>query len=444
MKKSESNLILERNRKYIAGGVVSLNRLIEPMRVFERAQGAYIWDAEGRRYIDYHSAFSPFLLGHCDPDVDSAVVEAIGKNQSLFGAGTTRWEGELSELIVNCVPSAEQVQITNTGTEATYHAVRIARAATGRDGIVIIQGGYNGWHNDVAFNLMDSTERLAQSNPGEERPLFPISAGIPHSVHQHVHVVEFNDLSAVRQVFEKGTIAGIILEPVLQNIGIVKPLTGYLEGLRRLCDEYSVLLIFDEVKTGFRQGLSGYQGMCGVKPDLSTFGKAIANGYPLGVIGGKQEFMRYLYHPDSSKRVLMAGTYNAHPVPVAAAIATLRKLKMYEGKIYTHLKRLGKRIESGLHGVFAEFGRDYSIVRQGSAFIVYFMDHEPVSWLDIANNHDMDFDRAYRAELIKEGIFYFPMPNKHGSISYAHCTSDIDEMIETTAIVLHRLESRLS
>jgi glutamate-1-semialdehyde 2,1-aminomutase len=318
---------LERSRRHIPGGLFSMNRRTDPMIVFERAQGAYLWDVEGRRYLDYHAAFAPYFLGHADPDVDGAVIAALQRHASLFGAGTTPWEGELAELLVESVPTLDQVQVTNTGSEATAYAIRLARAATGRDGILLMQGGYNGWEDDVAFNLMDPADTLKPRDDGPGLALRPITNGIPAATRQNVYVVQFNDLDAAEAVLKTGKIAALMLEPVLQNIGVVKPLPGYLEGLRRLCDAYGTLLVFDEVKTGFRNGLGGYQALCGVRPDLSTFGKAVANGYPLGVIGGRAEYMRYFDHPDLKERVLIAGTYNGHPVPVFAAIATLKKLR---------------------------------------------------------------------------------------------------------------------
>ena len=437
MSEVESSIdVWERNKRCIPGGVVSVNRTIEPMRVFVKAQGAYLWDAEGRRYVDYHAAFSPYLLGHADPDVDAAVIQAIGEQQSLMGAGTTIWEGELARLLVECVPTLDMVQITNTGSEATYAALRIARAATGRDGVVIMQGGYNGWHNDVAFNLMDPLEKIKGAGPGEERPLYPFSGGIPRSVWENIHAVEFNDLKAVETLLRTERVAGVIIEPILQNIGVVKPQPGYLQGLRELCTRYGTLLIFDEVKTGFRHALGGYQSLCCVQPDLTTFGKAVANGYPLAVVGGKKQYMEYFVHPDPGKRVLIAGTYNAHPVPVAAALATLRKLKTCEAEIYPHLEHLGQHMEEGLNDLFARHNVTATVVRQGSAFVTYFMDHEPGSWIDIAAHHDMEKDLRYRRALIEKGVFHFPLATKQGSVSLAHTEEDIDETLRITDQVL--------
>ena len=430
---------LEQAERAIAGGLFSMNRRIEPMVVFERAQGAYLWDVEGRRYLDYHAAFAPYFLGHADPDVDGAVVAALQRGVSLFGAGTTPWETELADLLVSNVPGLDKVQVTNTGSEATAYAIRLARAATGRDGILLMQGGYNGWEDDVAFNLMDPVEA---QRPREGRPglaLRPISNGIPAAVGSNVYVVQFNDLDAARQVLESVPIAAVMLEPVLQNIGVVQPLPGYLEGLRALCDEHDTLLVFDEVKTGFRNGLGGYQAICGVRPDLATYGKAVANGYPLGVIGGKERYMQFFSDPDPARRVLIAGTYNGHPVPVAAAIATLRKLRDRGDEIYGHTEALAQRMQDGLDAIFAKAGRTVTIVRQSSAFVVYFMDHAPRNWLDLVRHNDMEIDRRYRAAMIERGVFHFPVPAKQGSISFAHTVDDIDATLSITDDVVKAL-----
>ena len=415
---------------------MSLNRAIDPIRVFVRAKGAYMWDHTGRKYIDYHAAFAPYLLGHGDEDVDRAVVESIQRSESLMGAGTTPWEREIADLLVESVPYMEQVQLTCSGTEAVAFALRIARAVTQKNDIVFMQGGYNGWMDSVAFNLMDPASEFESHRMGDEHALRPISAGMEASVGDGARVVEFNDIQALERVLKDGTTAAVILEPILQNVGIVKPLPGYLESVRRLCTQYGALLIFDEVKTGFRQALGGYQSICGIEPDLSVFGKAAANGYPLGVVGGKAEYMSTVFHPTPSKRVLVAGTYNAHPFVVAAAIATIRKLRDRGAEIYSHLENLGARMEKGLRKLFAD--RDYSteVVRQGSAFAVYFMDHEPTSWADIARNNDGQRDVRYRKLLIENGVFHFPVATKQGSISFAHTEDDIDQTLSITERVL--------
>ena len=428
--------ILKKNRQYIPGGVVSVNRAVRPEIVFARGRGAYIWDADGNRYIDYHVAFAPHLLGHNDPYVTEAVTRALREEASLYGSGTTALEGRLAELICRHVPSVESLQLLNTGSEATYQAIRVARAATGRDHVIVMQGGYNGWHNDVACNLMTPLDQLGPRVSPGEYPFHPISSGIPIEHQRLVHIVNFNDLASVQYVSEKYPIAALITEPILQNIGVVKPEPGFLKGLRSLADQFGFVLIFDEVKTGFRHALGGYASIAGVKPDLAVFGKAVANGYPMAVLGGKAELMNWFVHPDPSKRVLLAGTYNAHPVPTAAAIATLERLLMNDGEVYRHIERLGEQMQQGLERIIRHQSLAAVVARQGSAFCIYFMDHCPKDWHGLAANHNAALDLKMRHGLIEQGVYFFPLPTKQCSISFAHSQEDIEVTLEAVQKVL--------
>lgn len=430
---------VKRQSQFIAGGTMSVNRAITPSRVFERAKGAYLWDVNGRQYIDYHAGFAPYLFGHGDDEIDEAVIAAIRSGASLIGAGTMPWEAEVAELLCEVVPGLEQVQLTNSGSEAVAYALRLARAATGRDVVVVMQGGYNGWSDYVSYNLMDPSVFVENHRPGEEYALRRTTSGIPALIDQIVRVIEFNDLEAAERVLSTRKVAAIILEPILQNVGVVKPEPGYLGGLRELCDRTDTLLIFDEVKTGFRHALGGYQAISGVTPDLSTFGKAVANGYPMGVVGGRKEVMELCASPDPAKRVVIAGTYNGHPVNVAATKATLQRLKAREKEVYGELERLGAKMEAGLQQVFSHRNYATTISRQGSAFTVYFMDHTPRNWRDIALHNDNVRDVAYRRATIEAGIFHFPVATKQSSISLAHSDADIERTIETTDRVLRKL-----
>lgn len=434
-----SAAIFAHNRRFIPGGVASLNRKVEPEIAFVRGLGAAMWDADGNRYIDYHAAFGPYLLGHNAPRVECAVRRALDEQWTLPGTGATPWEGRAAELLVRCVPGLEKVQFANTGSEATYHALRLARAHTGRDHIVVMQGGYNGWHDDVACNVMTPLSQIGPRVSPGEYPYVPMSAGVAAGVAGRVHVVNFNDLASVERAFERYPVACLLTEPILQNIGVVKPAPGYLSGLRALCDRFGVVLAFDEVKTGFRHALGGYQSIAGVQPDLSVFGKAIANGYPLGAIGGRAEILDLFDAPDPERRVLIAGTYNGHPAPMAAAIATMEELIEEESTLYPRLDALGRRMEDGLAALLAERGIAGTVARQGSAFCLYFMDHAPRDWHDIAERHDMDLDLRYRRALIDRGIYHFPLPTKQGSISAAHTEADIDRTLEITRDVLKSL-----
>ncbi len=415
---------------------MSINRAVSPEIVFVRGEGARIWDAEGNEYIDYHAAFAPHFLGHNDPDVTESVERVLRDGSSLFGTGTTVLEGRLAELICSNIPFLDTVQFLNTGSEATYQALRIARAATGRDHVIFIQGGYNGWHNDVSCNVMTPLDRLGPRVSPGEYPYLGMSAGVPEEHQKLVHVVNFNDLDSVEWVCRKYPVAAFISEPILQNAGIVHPLPGYLQGLRALADKYGFILVMDEVKTGFRHAIGGYCSIAGLRPDLVVYGKAVANGYPMAVLGGRKSLMDLLTDPDPARRVLLAGTYNAHPVPTAAAIATVEKLLRGAGEVYRHTAALGERMERGIREVLSSLKLDAVVAREGSAFCLYFMDHLPVDWHDIALHHNSVLDESMRRALIDGGVYMFPLSAKQCSISYAHQTNDIDFTIDQVRAVL--------
>lgn len=422
--------ILDRNRRHIPGGLSSLNRLTDPPVAFVRGEGSHLFDADGKEYIDYHGAFAPQFLGYRNPRVTQAVQRAVDSGADLFGAGPTEDEGRLAELICGHLSWTERAAFFNSGSEATSQAIRLARAATGRDHIIVMQGGYNGWHNDVACNLMSPLEKLGPRRSPGEYPFDPMSAGIPKAHQALIHAVNFNDLASVRHVCERYPVAALITEPILQNVGLIKPQPGYLEGLKALSVEHEFLLIFDEIKTGFRHALGGYAEISGVTPDLGVYGKAIASGYPLAAIAGPAQWMDFFAHTDLSKRVLLAGTYNAHPVPVAASIATIEALLEDGGAVYRRVKRLGQRIEEGLESILASLDRPTTVVRQGSAFVIYLMDHAPADWHDLAGNHDFAADTGFRQRLVELGVYFFPVATKQCSISAAHTDADVAQTLE--------------
>lgn len=433
----QSEAILRHNSRWIPGGMSSLNRCVSPVISFVRAQGSRLWDVDGNEYIDFHAGFAPYILGHNDPDVNEAVAKAMSDGLSNFGSGPTLLEGQLAELFLDCVTTAEMVQFFNSGSEATAHAIRVARAATGREHVLVVQGSYNGHHNVVATNLMSSRRELGDRRiSGDEYPLAPITAGIPGAELSLMHAVEFNDLAAVETVAQRHRLACLITEPVLQNIGVVTPAAGYLHGLRSLADKYGFLLVFDEVKTGFRSALGGYQSIAGVVPDLSTFGKAIANGMPIAAVAGKREYMALATSAQVGNRVLVAGTYNAHPLPVAAAIACISKLKDPRNGVYSKLESLGDRLAVGQQELFGKFGIKAVISRVGSAYCAYFMHRPPKCWWEILTEHDFAFDAKFRQALIGQGIYFFPLPVKQGSISFAHCALDIEQTLQAMELAI--------
>jgi glutamate-1-semialdehyde 2,1-aminomutase len=417
--------LLVRNSAYIPGGISSINRIIDPPISFVKGNGAYLWDIDGKRYIDYHAAFAPHFLGHNFTPVNDAVIEALRGGASLFGAGPSELEGRLAELICRNVPAVEKVCLQNTGSEATALAIRLSRAVTGRQHFIVVQGSYNGNQDELACNVFNTIAEIGPRVSPGEYPLRPLGAGTTLEATHFVHPVNFNDLESIRYVCRRYPIAALITEPILQNIGVVQPREGYLAGLRALADEFGFLLVFDEVKTGFRHAIGGYSEICGVKPDLVSYGKAVANGFPLALLGGKREYMDYIIHTDARKRPLVSGTYNGHPVAVAAAIRTIEYLLANRDQVYGHVESLGRQMEEGLRGVFAAQGVTASIARQGSAFSFYFMPRQPVDLHDIIEHHDFDRDVALRRALIDLGVFLVPIATKQCSISAAHTADDI-------------------
>ena len=436
----KSKQLLAENSRLIPGGLASLNRKADPIIAFVRAKGAHLWDIDGHEYIDYHAGFAPYILGHNDEDQIAAVTQAMQQGLSNYGSGPTREEGDLARLFIQAVPHLEKVQFFNSGSEATAQAIRVARAFTGRSHIIKMQGGYNGHLNPVAANLMSTSEQLGGLPVhGDEYPSVPVTAGIPPEERVLTHAVPFNDLAAVERVATKFEIAALITEPVLQNIGVVKPRAGYLQGLRELADRCGFVLIFDEVKTGFRASLSGYQSLAGVFGDLSTYGKAMANGFPIAALAGKAAYMDLAISNDPRQRVLIAGTYNCHPIPVTAAIACLQKLMNKQLDVYGKLERLAQRLEAGQRELFARHQIPAIVSRVGSASCTYFSTKKPHDWWDILEHHNTEFDIRYRRALIERGIYHFPMPVKQGSISFAHTEADIEQTLEATDDALGEL-----
>lgn len=422
--------VLAHNSAYIPGGMSSINRIIDPPIAFARGQGAYLWDVDGKRYIDYHAAFAPFFLGHNFAPITEAVADVLKSGESLYGAGPTVLEGRLAELLCKNISAVEKVCLLNTGSEATSLAVRLSRAITGRQHVIVMQGGYNGNHDELACNVFNTLAEVGPRVSPGEYPLRPSGAGTVIQAGRFVHPINFNDLESVAYLCRRYPVAALITEPVLQNIGVVLPADGYLSGLRRLADEHGFLLIFDEVKTGFRHALGGYSEVSGVKPDLLCYGKAIANGFPLAVVGGKREHMDYIFHKDPAKRPFVAGTYNGHPVAVAAAIRTVEYLLTNRSVIYKHVSDLGRQMEDGIRAIFAAKRVTVSVARQSSAFSYYLMPKEPRDFHDILENHDFDRDVKLRRALIDLGVFFVPIATKQCSISAAHTKDDIKFTLE--------------
>jgi glutamate-1-semialdehyde 2,1-aminomutase len=326
----------------------------------------------------------------------------------------------LAKKIVQHVPSVEQVLLCNSGSEATFHAVRVARAATGRRKLIKFQGCYHGWHDAVLVNTLSAADRVGKRDPG--------SAGMVDEVVDDTLICRFNDLADVERAVAEhpGDVAAIILEPIPHNIGCLMPEQAFLEGLRSTCDREGIVLIFDEVITGFRHHIGGYQAICGVTPDLTTMGKAMANGFPMAAIGGKRDLMqRFSTHAGGD--VFFAGTYNGYAPSVAAALATIELLET--GKVHAHnTHRLGDRLRTGLREILDRAGVPSIVAGFGSVFVVYFQDGPLRSYDDLLRNNASLFVR-FRQEQIKRGVFELPVNLKRNHISYSHTDADVDRTL---------------
>jgi glutamate-1-semialdehyde 2,1-aminomutase len=410
-----------RAARVIPGGVNSGQRRVPGLEqlVIAATSGSTFTDGDGNIYTDYHAAFGPPLLGHNDPDVDGAVA-AAARAVGLMGVGVTQIEVELAERICELVPSVERVLLTETGSEATFHALRVARAATGRRHIVKFQGCYHGWHDSVAMNVISLPENVGKKDP--------LSKGILPEVVDATIVCRFNDADDVERALVDYDVAAIILEPIPHNIGTVLPRAGFLERLRELATKHGTVLVFDEVITGFRHALGGYQSIAGVTPDLTTMGKAMGNGWPVSALGGSADLME-LFSTTPGRPAFFAGTFNGHPPTAAAALATIEKLQ--REPVHEHVFRLGERARQGLRELYGRLGVPVVVSGFGSVFVTYFL-QGPVSSYDDLLANDVDLFVGYRRELMKHGVFELPLNLKRSHMSYAHTDEDVDRLLEAT------------
>lgn len=419
--------------KYIPGGVNSGQRRVPGLEglIIASTAGARFTDSQGNEYVDYHAAFGPPILGHNDPDVDAAVLETA-RTLDNMGVGVTDVEIALAEKLVQLVPSLEKVLLTMTGSEATFHAVRLARTATGCRYVIKFQGCYHGWHDAVAMNVISSADKVGQKDP--------LSGGILPEVLDATLVLPFNDLGAVETSLKthEGDVAAIILEPIAHNIGAVLPKPGFLQGLRDLATSHGAVLIFDEVITGFRHGLGGYQEVAGVTPDLTTLGKAMGNGWPIAAIGGRADLMD-LFSTTPGHPAFFAGTYNGHPAMAAAALATIAKLQAEP--VHEKIFRLGERVRAGLRELYDRLDLPVVVTGFGSVFVTYFMQGSADQYRDLLAN-DAELFVGYRKELMRDGVFELPLNLKRSHVSYAHSDSDIDHLLEATERAVRTVLSR--
>ncbi|QSA96472.1 glutamate-1-semialdehyde 2,1-aminomutase [Methylococcus sp. EFPC2] len=413
-----SSKLFEAAQKHIPGGVNS------PVRAFKgvggspvfvsRAEGPYLYDTEGKRYIDYVGSWGPMVLGHAHPDVLKAVHEAVDRGLS-YGAPTTI-ETQMAERVCELVPSIELVRMVSSGTEATMSAIRLARGYTGRDKIVKFEGCYHG-HSDSL---------LVKAGSGALTLGVPSSPGVPASLAEHTLTLAYNDADAVRKVFaELGQeIAGVIVEPVAGNMNCVPPLPGFLQTLREVCDASGAVLIFDEVMTGFRVALGGAQALYGIRPDLTTLGKVIGGGMPVGAFGGRRDIMEKLAPLGP---VYQAGTLSGNPVAMAAGLKTLELISA--PGFFERLGEQTRYLVDGLQTLADRAGIPFTTNRVGGMFGLFFTAQPSVGTFEQVMACDAEAFKRFFHFMLEEGIYLAPSAFEAGFVSAAHDRSVLDETL---------------
>jgi glutamate-1-semialdehyde 2,1-aminomutase len=415
-------------QKYIPGGVNSPVRAFksvggEPVFI-KRAKGAYLWDADDNQYIDYVGSWGPMILGHAHPEVIAAVQASV-ENGLSFGA-PTELETTLARKICDLIPSIDKVRMVSSGTEATMSALRLARGFTGRDKILKFEGCYHG-HSDSL---------LVKAGSGALTLGVPTSPGVPASVAEHTLTLPFNDIAQVEQLFKDmgEQIAAIIVEPVAGNMNLIAPKAGFLEGLRKVCDEYGTVLIFDEVMTGFRVGLTGAQGLYNITPDLTCFGKVIGGGMPVGAFGGKAEIMNQLA-PDGP--IYQAGTLSGNPVAMTAGIKTLDLISV--PNFFENLTVKVKSLLIGLRGVAKNADIPLATAGVGGMFGLFFTEEEKVTSFEQSAACDAERFNKFFHGMLSRGVYLAPSSFEAGFVSAAHSENDIADTIERAAEVFAEL-----
>ena len=413
---TNSQLLFERAKNFIPGGVNS------PVRAFravggnpifiKSAKGAYLYDEDGKEYIELINSWGPMILGHAHELVEKAVADAIQAGFS-YGAPTRR-EVEMAELITTIVPSVEKVRMVNSGTEATMSALRVARGYTGRDKMIKFEGCYHG-HGD-SFLIAAGSGAITFGTPD--------SPGVTKGVANDTLTAPFNNLVAVQTLVDanKGQIACVFIEPVVGNMGLVKPAEGFLEGLRKICTEEGIVLVFDEVMTGFRLSKGGFQERCGVIPDITTMGKIIGGGMPVGAYGGKKEIMDCV---SPQGLVYQAGTLSGNPIAMAAGIAMLTHLDSHP-EVYHRLEDIGNTLTNGMRENLQKLGLNYTLNHVGSMFTLFFTD-KPVNNFEDAKTSDTALFGRYFQAMLKRGIYLAPSQYEAMFLS----TALTDEHIQT-------------
>ncbi|WP_375585230.1 glutamate-1-semialdehyde 2,1-aminomutase [Cyclobacterium xiamenense] len=428
MSTEKSKRLFEQAKQSIPGGVNS------PVRAFKavggnplfiaRAEGPYIFDEDGNRYIELINSWGPMVLGHNHPEVKEAVIKAMEGGTS-FGAPTAR-EVEIAELIASMVPSVEKVRMVNSGTEATMSAIRLARGYTGKEKFIKFEGNYHG-HGD-SFLISAGSGAITMGNPD--------SPGVTKGTARDTLLAPYNDLEKVKLLVEanKDEIAAMILEPVAGNMGCVLPEPGFLEGLRKICDEEGIVLIFDEVMTGFRLAPGGAQELLGVIPDMTTLGKIIGGGMPVGAYGGRKEIMDFV---SPQGPVYQAGTLSGNPIAMAAGMAMLQHLKHHPA-VYTRLKTIGETLVNGIHASLDRLGLPYTTNAIGSMYSLFFTERKVKDFGDAQTCDTTLFGRYFNA-MLKQGIYLAPSQYESLFLSTALEQEHLDQLLDANETALRSL-----
>jgi len=399
------------------GGVHDELRFTEPYTIFFRkAKGSKIYDVDGNIYTDFLLGYGPLILGHCHPKVVQAVRKAALESD-LWGIGTTELEYKLAEKITRHVPSAEKVRFCNAGSDATFHAIRLGRAFTGRKKILKFEGGYHGWHDYVDISVMPPADKVGTP--------WPVSAGsLPEAMAQTI-VVPWNDIDTLERTISryKDELAAVITEPILHNIGVVMPKEGFLQTIRELTARHGIVFILDEVITAFRHSIGGAQKLFGIKPDLTAFAKAMANGYPIGGLAGRSDIMNRL-RPLGD--VHMAATYYSHPISVAASLATISELE--SGEAHERMDNVADMIVNGLTQLVQDFRLRAQVKRFHSIFTLYFTDADIVNYLSVLSN-DAEMYGKYSRSMRDQGVILSTHHLKRCHLSAAHTKADANKFL---------------
>ncbi|BBJ24113.1 glutamate-1-semialdehyde 2,1-aminomutase [Candidatus Nitrotoga sp. AM1P] len=420
---SRNEYLFEQSQHVIPGGVNSPVRAFKSVGgtplFFKRGQGAYVWDADDKRYIDYVGSWGPMIVGHCHPAVVTAVQDAAAQGLG-FGAPTAA-ELEMAELLCKLLPSMEMVRLVSSGTEATMTAIRLARGFTGRSRIIKFEGCYHGHSDGLLVKAGSGALTFGQ----------PSSSGVPAEIAALTTVLDYNDVAGLERTFAAigNEIAAVIVEPVAGNMNLIIPKREFLDALRALCTKHGAVLILDEVMTGFRVSLQGAHGYYGIKPDLVTLGKVMGGGLPAAAFGGRRDIMQCLAPLGA---VYQAGTLSGNPVAVAAGLATLELVQQPD--FYEHLSVLAHQLTEGLEQAAKQHGVDFSAQSIGGMFGLYFRATPPTSYAEVMTCDKEAFNRFFHA-MLDQGIYMAPSAFEAGFVSSAHTSADIAQTIAAASKV---------